>query len=127
AANNLTGAIDVFDENFDPATLAGDFTDPGPNPDGLVAVNVQNVNGLIYVPYAIPVEDADEAPLGSGFVSVFNPDGTFVGRLIDAGGQVSSPWGMAIAPDSFGQFAGALLVGNFNDEFGFINAFDPDT
>jgi uncharacterized protein (TIGR03118 family) len=126
AANNLTGKIDVYDQNFDHATLAGNFTDPN-TPSGFVPFNVQNINGLIYVTYATPVEEADEQPLGSGFVSVFNLDGSFVGRLIDMGGKVSSPWGLAIAPDSFGQFAGALLVGNFSDEFGFINAFDPNT
>jgi uncharacterized protein (TIGR03118 family) len=127
AANNLTGKIDVFDSNFHAATLTGTFTDPGPNPDGFAPFNVQSINGLIYVTYATPGPDADEAPLGAGFVSVFNPDGTFVGRLIDSGGKISSPWGVTIAPDGFGKFGGALLVGNFSDEFGFINAFDPDT
>jgi uncharacterized protein (TIGR03118 family) len=38
---------------------------------------------------------------------------------------LNSPWGLAIAPDSFGKFAGALLVGNFGD--GKINAFDIHT
>jgi uncharacterized protein (TIGR03118 family) len=32
---------------------------------------------------------------------------------------------MTIAPQSFGKFAGALLVGNFGD--GAVNAFDPHT
>jgi uncharacterized protein (TIGR03118 family) len=32
---------------------------------------------------------------------------------------------MTIAPDSFGAFAGSLLVGNFGD--GRINSFDPNT
>jgi uncharacterized protein (TIGR03118 family) len=36
-------------------------------------------------------------------------------------GDLNSPWGLAIAPASFGQFAGDLLVGNFGD--GRINAF----
>ena len=35
--------------------------------------------------------------------------------------------GLALAPDDFGEFANALLIGNFNDEFGLINAFDPLT
>jgi hypothetical protein len=37
-------------------------------------------------------------------------------------GSLDSPWGLAIAPSSFGSFAGDLLVGNFGD--GTINAFD---
>jgi len=126
AANNLTGHVDVFDSSYASATLAGDFTDPGANPDGLVPFNVQNINGLIYVTYAVGGPAADEAPEGSGFVSVFRTDGTFVGRLIDVG-VVTSPWGLAIAPEGFGKFSGALLVGNFHEDLGFISAFDPDT
>jgi uncharacterized protein (TIGR03118 family) len=42
------------------------------------------------------------------------------------GGHLASPWGLALAPDGFGDFGGALLVGNFNEE-GHINAFNPDT
>jgi uncharacterized protein (TIGR03118 family) len=86
---------------------------------------VQAVGGLIYVTYAIPGVDADEAPLGSGFVNVFNPDGSFVRRI--ESDQFASPWGVVLAPDDFGEFSNALLIGNFNDEFGFINAFDPAT
>jgi uncharacterized protein (TIGR03118 family) len=36
-------------------------------------------------------------------------------------GQLNAPWGLALAPDSFGRFAGDLLVGNFGD--GEINAY----
>jgi len=38
-------------------------------------------------------------------------------------GVLDSPWGMVIAPASFGDFAGDLLIGNFGD--GRIHAFDP--
>lgn len=47
-------------------------------------------------------------------------------RRIDSD-QFASPWGVALAPDGFGEFSNALLIGNFNDEFGFINAFDAIT
>src|SRR4029078_11000119 len=30
-------------------------------------------------------------------------------------------------PEGFGKFSGALLVGNFHEDLGLINAFDPDT
>ena len=40
-------------------------------------------------------------------------------------GPLDSPWGLAIAPSSFGRFAGDLLVGNFGD--GRINMFDQNT
>src|SRR5262249_28263489 len=40
-------------------------------------------------------------------------------------GPLDSPWGLAIAPESFGSLAGALLVGNFGD--GRIHAFNATT
>jgi len=46
----------------------------------------------------------------------------------DAGGtmtNLSSPWGLAIAPSSFGTLSGALLVGNFGD--GRISAYNLTT
>ena len=45
-------------------------------------------------------------------------------RLVTRG-ALNSPWGLALAPDNFGRFSGALLVGNFGD--GHINAYNPDT
>jgi uncharacterized protein (TIGR03118 family) len=36
---------------------------------------------------------------------------------------LNAPWGLALAPASFGRFGGALLVGNLGD--GTINAFAP--
>jgi hypothetical protein len=39
--------------------------------------------------------------------------------------MLNSPWGLAIAPATFGKFANDLLVGNFGD--GLINAYDPAT
>jgi hypothetical protein len=66
---------------------------------------------------------------GHGFVDVFNLDGTpgLPGgkeRLVSRG-PLDSPWGLALAPGSFGNFGGDLLVGNFGN--GFINVFDPTT
>jgi uncharacterized protein (TIGR03118 family) len=64
------------------------------------------------------------AGLGHGFVDVFNLNGTFDERLISQG-LLDSPWGMQIAPSSFGSFAGDLLVGNFRN--GMINAYNATT
>jgi len=36
-------------------------------------------------------------------------------------GSLNSPWGLAVAPTSFGKFANDLLVGDFGD--GRINAY----
>jgi uncharacterized protein (TIGR03118 family) len=45
-------------------------------------------------------------------------------RLVSKG-DLNLPWGLDIAPASFGNFSGDLLVGNFGD--GTINVFDPTT
>ena len=42
-----------------------------------------------------------------------------------SGGSLNAPWGLFIAPSSFGAAAGDLLVGNFGD--GRINIYDADT
>ena len=80
----------------------------------------------MYVTYAL--QDAgkeDDVPgAGHGFVSAFDLQGNFLGRVGSAG-SLNSPWGLAIAPASFGLFAGNLLVGNFGD--GTISVFDTST
>jgi uncharacterized protein (TIGR03118 family) len=123
AANFRSGAIDVFDKNFAPATLAGSFTDPN-LPAGFAPFDIANFGGQLFVTYAM--QDAakhdDVAGLGNGFVDVFDTNGNFIKRFASQG-TLNSPWGMVMAPASFGQFAGDLLVGNFGD--GRINAFNP--
>ena len=61
---------------------------------------------------------------GLGYVDVFDLSGNLLQHLI-ANGPLNAPWGLAIAPSGFGDFAGALLVGNFGD--GKVNAFDATT
>ncbi len=66
-------------------------------------------------------EDNLDGP-GLGVVDVFDARGKLIRRFASRG-ALNAPWGIAMAPASFGQFGGALLVGNFGD--GTINAFDP--
>jgi uncharacterized protein (TIGR03118 family) len=126
AANFHSGGIDVFNSTghiasyFDPAA-----------PAGYAPFNIQNLGGKLYVTFA--QQDGaghDDVPgVGHGLVDVFDPVTHTFTRLVTgsaAGGSVdalNSPWGMALAPGSFGKFGGDLLVGNFGD--GTINAFDP--
>lgn len=126
APNNITGQIDVFDSNFNPVTLPGNFTDPNV-PAGLVPFNVQNIDGLLYVTYAIPGPAAINADLGLGAVSVFAPDGTYLRTISTGGDLLTSPWGVALAPEDFGEFSNALLVANFHNEYGYILAYDFET
>jgi uncharacterized protein (TIGR03118 family) len=106
-------------------SLSGTFTDPN-LPAGYAPFNIQNINGKLYVTYA--VQDAakhdDVSGPGNGIVDVFDLQGNLIQRLISKG-SLNSPWGMAIAPAGFGSFGSDLLVGNFGD--GKINVFDPLT
>ena len=95
-------------------------------PAGYAPFGIQDLNNLIYVTYA--KQDAqkhdDVAGPGHGFIDVYTPDGFLVERLASRG-TLNAPWGMAIAPSSFGRLVGMLLVGNFGD--GRINVFNPFT
>ncbi|HEX4522712.1 MAG TPA: TIGR03118 family protein [Casimicrobiaceae bacterium] len=124
SANFATGKIDVLKGNAAAPDLSGTFTDPG-IPSGFAPFNIQNLGDTLYVTYAKvgPTGD-DEAGPGNGFVSAFGLQGNFIGRVA-SNGTLDSPWGLALAPASFAEFAGDLLVGNFGD--GRINAFDKNT
>lgn len=125
AANFHAGTVDVFDEQFQPVDLPGGFTDRA-IPHGYAPFGIQELDGLLYVTYAQQDADAhdDVAGRGHGFVDIFDADGNLLRRLVRHG-PLDSPWGLALAPDGFGRFSGALLVGNFGN--GRINAFDPWT
>lgn len=124
AANFQSGGIDVFKGTNLAPSLSGNFTDPG-LPAGYAPFNIQLLGDKLYVAYALQGSGGDEqAGAGLGFVSVFDTQGAFLGR-VGSNGTLNAPWGLAIAPSSFGQFAGDLLVGNFGD--GTINAFDLAT
>ena len=125
AANFRSGRVDVFDGTFAPVHDAGIFTDPT-LPQGYAPFNVAEIGGQVFVTYAKrdAAGEDDVAGPAHGFVNVFTPSGAFVKRLASHG-VLNSPWGMTIAPQCFGQFAGDLLIGNFGD--GRIHAFDPNT
>jgi len=127
AANGLGNRIDVFDSNFAPVNLGADaFTDSSLT--GLVPFNVQNIGGEIYVTYALPGRNAQiAAQEGSGAVAVYDAHGGLLRTLISGASPLASPWGITLAPASFGMFGGDLLVGNFSFIESEINAFDPLT
>jgi uncharacterized protein (TIGR03118 family) len=127
AANFRSGQVDVFDTNYKRASglPTGAFTDPS-LPKGYAPFDVQVLGGKIYVTYALQNADKHDDVAGPhhGFVDVYNLDGSGGTRLI-SGGRLNSPWGLAIAPSTFGTLSGALLVGNFGD--GRINAYNAST
>jgi uncharacterized protein (TIGR03118 family) len=120
AANFRNGTVDVFDQNFN---QVNSFTDPKV-PAGYAPFNVQVLDGHLFVTFAL--QDAakhdDVAGAGHGFVDEFDLEGHMMQRVA-SGGVLDSPWGLAIAPPGFGEFANDLLVGNFGD--GTINVFNP--
>lgn len=126
AANFSENRIDVFDSQFMPVAMSRHaFTDPFV-PRGFAPFNVQTIGNRIFVTFAKQnAEKEDELDgNGLGFVDAFNTDGVLVWRAFPHE-VLNAPWGMAMAPTSFGRFGGALLVGNFGN--GLIHAFDPRT
>lgn len=125
AANFKAGTVDVHKGDAGTPSLSGSFTDPG-LPSGYAPFNVQNLDGSLYVTYALQnaSKDDDVAGAGQGFVDQYTLNGDFVARVA-SGGTLNAPWGLAVAPSSFGSAAGDLLVGNFGD--GHINIYDANT
>jgi uncharacterized protein (TIGR03118 family) len=122
AANFRSGQVEVYNSSFQ---LTKTFTDPTV-PAGYAPFNVQVLGNKLYVTFAL--QDAakhdDVAGLGHGFVDQFNLDGTGMVRVASTG-TLDSPWGLTIAPKTFGSLAGDLLIGNFGD--GTIGAFNLST
>lgn len=116
-ANNR---VQIIDNTW---TAIGSFTDPD-LPAKYAPFNVQILNGKVYVAYTFVRKNRFKHHKGEGYVDVFDLSGNLQTRLI-SNGKLDHPWGLAIAPASFGDFSGKLLVGNFGD--GRINVYDPDT
>jgi uncharacterized protein (TIGR03118 family) len=126
ATNFRSGRVEAYDSTFTPVELPGGlFVDPK-LPAGYGPFGIAVIMGKLYVSFAKqdPGLKDDVGGPGHGFVDVFGRNGKFIHRLITRG-ALDSPWGMALAPASFGQFAGDLLVGNFGN--GWINAYNPTT
>jgi uncharacterized protein (TIGR03118 family) len=126
ACNFSQQRIDVFDGTFAPVTAPGGFTDAR-LPQTYAPFGIQAIGGDIYVTYARQEEpggDEEVAGPGLGYVDVFDPQGNLI-RRVASRGPLNAPWGIALAPASFGRFGGALLIGNLGD--GTINAYGPIT
>jgi uncharacterized protein (TIGR03118 family) len=120
AADFHNARIDVFDGSF--TLLPGGFVDSS-LPSGYAPFNVQVIGDRVFVSYAKQDADAEDevAGQGLGFVDAYDLAGNLLGRVAQHG-QLNAPWGLALAPPSFGRFGGDLLVGNFGD--GQINAYE---
>jgi uncharacterized protein (TIGR03118 family) len=127
ATNFRDGVVEMYDGKFN---FVKSFTDPSITPDasspGFAPFGIRNINGQLFVTFALQDADREDdvAGAGNGFVDIFDTNGTFIKRFASQG-TLNSPWGLALAPANFGKFSNALLVGNFGD--GRINAFDSST
>ncbi|MFL6439272.1 MAG: TIGR03118 family protein [Terriglobales bacterium] len=129
--NFRAGTVEVYNTSFAPdSSLPSDaFVDPtlqrGFAPFNIVPLNVGGATKL-FVTYA--VQDAakhdDVAGQGRGIVDTFDVSGGSLHRFAQHG-QLNSPWGVALAPASFGQFGGDVLIGNFGN--GHIDVYNPNS
>jgi len=111
------GKVDVYDSSFNPVQAAFAVKTL---PKGYGPFGIQALNGSIYVTYALQdAQKHDDVPKpGKGYVAQFTPDGTLVALVARQGGKnapLNAPWGLAMAPQSFGAFSADLLVGNFGN------------
>jgi len=128
AANFAERTVDAY-TGVSNATLVAQYQD-GAAPAGYAPFNVQTIAGHVFVTFA--KQDAEQhddvAGRGHGLIDILNPQTGVFTRFVtgrDAGGKlqfINSPWGMALAPSTFGRHAGQLLVGNFGS--GTIMTFD---
>jgi uncharacterized protein (TIGR03118 family) len=123
--------IEVYDTTFKQVKLGGNFTDPK-LPAGYSPFSVHVLGNQVFVAYALRsttttngVTDFKQTVgAGDGILDVFDLNGNFVATAV-SGGNLNAPWGVAMAPSTFGVFGGDLLVGNFGD--GVINVYNPTT
>ena len=118
--------IDTFNASFKKMSFGKTAFQDALLPKGYAPFNIQELRGAIYVTYAMQDKERhdDAARLGWGQVDVFTTSGKLIKRLVK-GGVLDSPWGLTIAPSTWGKYAGALLVGNFGN--GRIHAYDART
>jgi uncharacterized protein (TIGR03118 family) len=131
AADFANGVIDVYDPSFALTSVTGGFVDPSiPHTGANIynPFNIQNIGGKLYVTYAkVGFGGLSEAGIGNGYVRRFDTNGVVDPTFGINNGPLNAPWGVALAPASFGIFGGALLVGNFGEGNPSIHTYNPTT
>jgi uncharacterized protein (TIGR03118 family) len=127
-ADIRNNAILVFDNQWKDVTSTFHFQTPA-SVGQLHPFNIASLGGHLFVTYAEFDPESDEGQeqvlgAGLGHVVEYAEDGTLV-KDFHTRGMLNAPWGMAIAPASFGAFANRVLVANFGD--GTIAAFDRES
>jgi len=128
-ADIRNNVIEVFNNEWKNITNSFHFERPK-SVGELSPFNIMDLNGHLFVAYGAfdPASDEGQEQLaggGMGHIVEYNEDGTLV-KDFDAGHHdLNLPWGMAIAPATFGTYANDLVVANFGD--GTISAFNLKT
>jgi len=123
AANFRAGTVDVFDKTFTLHSFGQNAFVDNTLPAGYAPFNVANINGKIIVTYALQddMKHDDVAGIGHGYIDVYDSTGTLLQRLPHVY-ALNSPWAMVVAPATWNQLSGKLLVGQFGS--GGIAAYD---
>lgn len=97
-----------------------------PIPCDYAPYNIVNIGDYLYVTYARQNCDDNQYEFlgtGHGYINIFTYDGTYVKRFV-SNGALNAPWGLILAPSSFGYPAGSIMVSNYGD--GLINIYNCD-
>ena len=130
ANNNIWVYNSSFVEQTDAAFPFNDPTIPTAagntyHPYNIQAVTISGVTSL-YVTYAkVGSGGLAEEGVGNGYVRKFNTNGVRDLTFAINNGALNAPWGVTLAPATFGIFGGALLIGNFGDGNPSIHAYNP--
>ncbi len=129
ATDIRNNVIEVFDHQWNDVTSSFHFDTPK-SVGHLSPFNIADLNGHLFVAYGAWDPNSDEgqeqiAGAGLGHIVEYNEDGSLVKDFFAGHGVLNLPWGLAIAPPTFGRYANCLLAANFGD--GTISAFNVET
>jgi uncharacterized protein (TIGR03118 family) len=119
AANFHNDRVDVYDEHWRHLVDPKAFVDLQ-KPAWFAPFGIQAIGDRIFITYTgrAPV-DGNNSPAG-GYVDEFDLHGKLIAHVGESK-HLDAPWGMAVAPRSFGHFGGDLLVANFGS--GHVTAY----
>lgn len=121
AVDARRGTIEAYGGNLNRIALDEDAFRDERLPRGMVPFNIQQVGSDVVVTYR-ERDDGWGTDRPRGWVAIFDSRGRFLARL-HHDEALDQPWGVAMAPQDFGEFSHHLLVANHGS--GEIAAFDP--
>lgn len=123
ATDFRNGRVEVFDSNFRQVALKPSAFSDIQVPVGYAPFGIRAIKNQVFVTYARqgPDGQTDSSGPAQGIVNVFDRNGKLI-RRIGTGGTLNSPFGLVLAPASWGSLKNDLLVGNSGD--GTVNIYD---